>query len=166
MYIPAPPPAVIDVGGVTAPTQPTQVSEPIMPAVTENMDCAQYHCINGACTDYTACYDASMNAKATERVSSTEVTNGFMVTYVTLLRMKCLLNIIGMEGDQAAEIDACSERYRIGSPLVDTALLTPTILPYPVREPCERLDIPSGCVQVTVARRGAMGNAQARNLFR
>jgi len=87
-----------------------------------------------------------------------------VVTYVTLLRMRCLLNIIGMDGDQAAEIDSCNERYQIGSALVDISQLTPTMLPYPPKEPCERLTIPSGCAQVSAPPR-QFGEASARNLF-
>jgi len=167
-YVPPAGTGGVATGGSVADSQPppggTEVYQPITPGASENLACAQYHCLNQACTDYDACYDAAMNAKETERSRSTDVTNSMMVTYVTLLRMKCLLNIIGMEGDQATEIDRCSELYRIGSAHVDTSLLTPTVLPYPDEEPCERLTSPSACVQVSEPRR-VLGNSAARNLF-
>jgi len=169
-YVPSEP---VTTGGTVAqspnppqsPVPPTGPTVPTVPLTPENVDCAQYHCLNQACSDYAACYDAAVNAKETDRASATESTNTMTVTYVTLMRMNCLLNIIGMAGDQSAEIDACNERYRVGSPLVDPSLLTPMMQPYPAREPCERLDIPSGCVQVAGPPR-PLGNTAGMNLFR
>jgi len=83
------------------------------------------------CSGYDTCWSSAESTRTQAEATANQLSINLKAQYRSLKRIECLLDVLVLEGDQTAALEACIAKTH------DTSILDPVLPPAPIKASCD-----------------------------